>query len=352
MARCKHCNATLQPDGRDGFRALCDVCGLYTFDPATDIGFTGTTIKEADLVDALDVDAASIEHIPTGPWDPVFGGGIVPGSTIIMVGLPGAGKSTIALQASVALAQRSGKPAFVISGENSAAELRFNLDRLQIKLERGQIRLAKTMNSSGMIDDAVLTSVGVSSVLIDSITEICGTKQYDKQVALAKAAKGLAVRHKVPCWLVAQMNKSGDTMGMLALTHSADVLVEVQVIDDGRKRARILRDYGLDDGDARLLMAVKNRFGATHIEHPLLMTANGFTAIPKSMKRTRSKTGDPLRDLILAKDWLEEDLRNQQLSMRETREELSELNEKILKEVAKKPKPEKSAAVARRKKTA
>ncbi len=331
-----------------GYNPLCDKCGRYTFNPkmSETREFQGVTIKASDLTDAMDVSAASIEHIPTGPWDPVFGGGVVRGSTIIMCGLPGAGKSTVALQSAVVLAQQSGKPAFYISGENSAAELRFNLDRLQIKLEHNQIRLARTMNSSGMIDDSILAT-GASSVIVDSITEICGTKQYDAQVSLARSYKNAAVRHQVPVFLIAQMNKSGDTMGMLALTHSADVLVEVQVIDDGRKRARILREFGLSDGDVRLLMAVKNRFGATHNEHPMLMTAHGFTAIPKAMKITRSKTGDPLRDMILEKEWLEEDMREQKEVLRDMREELSDMHEKILKEVAKKPK-----VVAAPKKTA
>ncbi len=170
------------------------------------------------------MDASTIEHIPTGPWDGVFGGGVVRGATYLMCGLPGAGKSTVALQIAVVLAQRSGKPAFYISGEDRAAELRFDLDRLQIKLERGQIRLAKSMNTGGMIADALLAERGVSAVIVDSITEIVGTKQYDRQVALAKHWKSVAVKHQIPVSLIVQIDKSGDTLGMSALAHSADAL--------------------------------------------------------------------------------------------------------------------------------
>ena len=209
--------------------------------------------------------------------------------------------------------------------------MRFNLDRLQIKLERGQIRLAKSMNTGGMIADALLAERGVSAVIVDSITEIVGTKQYDRQVALAKHWKSVAVKHQIPVSLIVQMNKSGDTLGMSALAHSADALIEVQVIDDGRRRARILRQYGLDDGDVRLCTAVKHRFGPTHIDHPLLMTAHGFTEIPKAMKETTGKTGDPIRDEILSLDQLDEQIEQSKAITKELSEERDERKLKLAK---------------------
>lgn len=341
MMVCPNCRLAMVPG-----KTMCTKCGHLTAN--VEGGTVGTAIASGDLVDALDVDASKIEHIVTGPWDGIFGGGPVNGSTVLVAGLAGAGKSTLLLQIAIVLARLSGKPAFYVSGEQSAAELKFTLDRLKITLGRGQLRLAKSMNSSGLIDDAVLAASPPSCVIVDSLSEICGQKQYDAQLALAKAYKApVAVKYQCPVFMISQMNKGGDTMGMAALQHGPDALIECQVIDDGRRRARILRQYGLDDGDVRLLIAIKNRFGPTGQEFPLLMTDSGFTEIPKAMKRDERKpTGDPICDEILELDALDEQIEQLMAERKDLIEERDERKLKLAKMAAEAPKVRREARQA------
>jgi predicted ATP-dependent serine protease len=352
-ASCKHCGGPLMPDVGGGYIPLCAKCGQYTRNPSVEArGFSGVTIKAGDLIDAADVDASVVENIVTGgPWDPVFSakGGPVNGMTYIVCGFAGSGKSTMLLQIAAILHRLTGRPCYYVSGEQSAQELKGTIERFNIQLGRGQLILAKSMNASGLIDDAVLAANPPSSVILDSISEICGQKNYDSQVALAKAQKEpIAVKYKCPVFMVSQMSKDGRMLGMAAMEHGPDALIEVQVIDDGRKRARILREYGLEDGDVRLASSFKNRGGPTHVDFPMLMTAEGFTAIPKKMIRERGRrTGDPLRDLILARSELEDDISGTKADLKGFREELDEINEKILKMASSKPKAEKAEKVAK-----
>ena len=347
-AACSKCLSPLIPG-----RITCEKCGAYNWDPVNaPPGFTRPTIKASELVDAADVDASTVENIPTGgPWDLVFSakGGPVRGATYAVCGFAGSGKSTMLLQIAEILFKLTGKPCYYVSGEQSKEELKGTLERFGIQLGRGQLILAKSMDASGLIDDAVLAANPPSCVIVDSLTEICGQKNYDLQVALAKAYKApVAVKYKCPVFMVSQMNKEGRMLGMSALEHGPDALIEVQVIDDGRKRAKILREYGLNDGDVRLAVGYKNRFGPTHQDFPMLMTAQGFSVIPKGMVRERGKrTGDPLRDAILERTELEDDMQGAKEELKEMRAELFDLNERILKLAGEKPpKPSKGAAPA------
>lgn len=136
-------------------------------------------------------------------------------------------------------------------------------------------------------------------------------------------------------------------MGMAALQHGPDALIECQVIDDGRRRARILRQYGLDDGDVRLLIAIKNRFGPTGQEFPLLMTDSGFTEIPKAMKRDERKpTGDPICDEILELDALDEQIEQLMAERKDLIEERDERKLKLAKMAAEAPKVRREARQA------
>lgn len=310
----------------------CNRCGAWSLTPAAG-GVAGNSLKTSDLIDAADVEASQIERIVTGgPWDAAWGGGIVPGSVTSLVGAAGGGKSTLALQAAVIMARMTKRPSFYVSGEQSQGELRWTLDRLGISLGKGEILLAKSMQSSGLLDDATLAARPPSSIIIDSLTEICGTKNYDAQAALSRAYKPIAVKWRCPVFLIVQLNKAGNSLGLNALQHGPDALIEVQVIDDGRRRARILREYGLDDGDIRLLTPIKNRFGATHIDHPMLMTEHGFTAIPKQMQRSERKpTGDPIRDEILALDELAAEIEASRAAVKDLQEEYEDRKLKLAK---------------------
>ena len=75
MSACPSCSATLAPSA-----LTCAKCNAWNLSAGAGMGGLGE-IGAGDLVDALDVDASTIEHIPTGPWDGVFGGGVVRGAT-------------------------------------------------------------------------------------------------------------------------------------------------------------------------------------------------------------------------------------------------------------------------------
>jgi DNA repair protein RadA/Sms len=273
-ALCRTCGAHL-----DYHVMLCQRCGEWTPNGAD--GVIGEAVKESDFIDACDVDAQTIERLVTGgPWDEAWGGGFVPSSSTLLGGAPGSGKTTMLLQLSRQIALLTRKPTYYISAEQDKGELKLTIERMSLGLERGQLRLLNKFGMGGSIDEPTLDKTPPGMIILDSVSALCGNDKH-AQIAVAKRYKQYAIKYKAPTFLIAHMTKESDFAGLMALQHEVDTLVTLFPEEDG----------------LRHLKAWKNRFGPTHAEYKLLMTAHGLVTPPpkpeKRRKGARSLLGLP-----------------------------------------------------------
>jgi DNA repair protein RadA/Sms len=182
-----------------------------------------------------------------GELNRVLGGGLVPGSLVLLGGEPGIGKSTLALQA---LLQMGNQKTLYASGEESAKQLKLRAERLAGDASNLYI-LAET--SLERILESV-SEIQPALVVVDSIQTI-GTEAIDASVGSLSQVKECAARilqyakeKNVPFIIVGHINKEGSLAGPKVLEHIVDTVLQFE--GDQHYVYRILR-------------AQKNRFGST-----------------------------------------------------------------------------------------
>lgn len=201
-------------------------------------------------------------RISTGfaEFDRVLGGGVVPGSLILVGGDPGIGKSTLLLQASEAIA-RAGHKVLYASGEESARQIALRAKRLGVVSPNLLVLAEPDVNAVlAAVESEQPTWVVVDSVQAVHDPEASGLPGSVSQVraaagAFMRAAKGGGAA----ICLVGHVTKEGTLAGPRVLEHMVDAVLTFE--GDRYHRHRILR-------------GVKNRFGATH-EVGLFEMANG-----------------------------------------------------------------------------
>ena len=177
----------------------------------------------------------------------VLGGGLVPGSLILLGGEPGIGKSTLLLQVALNIKD---KKVLYVSGEESAQQIKMRAERIGIRNENCFI-LTET-NTSDIIKH--FESVKPDIVIIDSIQTLespaieatAGSRSQIRETA-AEMNK-IAKAHHVPTFLIGHITKDGTIAGPKILEHIVDTVIQFE--GD--------RHYGF-----RILRTVKNRFGSS-----------------------------------------------------------------------------------------
>lgn len=237
----------------------CPACKEWnTFvEERIDSGITkGTTVAaravhEAKVVPLTEVTADDDTRSETGikELDRVLGGGIVPGSLVLVGGDPGIGKSTLLLQVCQRMAQM--KKILYISGEESQAQIKLRANRMG-NFTSGLLLLCET--NLGIIR-CVIEKERPELVIIDSIQTM-----YSEDVTSApgsvsqvrestnvfmQLAKGLCI----PIFIVGHVTKEGTVAGPRVLEHMVDTVLYFE----GDRHASY-----------RILRAVKNRFGSTN----------------------------------------------------------------------------------------
>ena len=195
-------------------------------------------------------DVADRFTLHSAELDRVLGGGLVPGSLVLIGGDPGIGKSTLLLQASALIAQAQGKVVYV-SGEETLHQIRLRAERLGVTGERLYL-LAETDL------DAILSQIeqlAPQLVVIDSIQAVhlpdleaapgSITQVRECTLRLMQRAKLSAV----PTFIAGHVTKDGAIAGPRVLEHIVDVVLYLE---------------GEPFSAYRLLRCVKNRFGSTN----------------------------------------------------------------------------------------
>ena len=199
-----------------------------------------------------DIAVTSGERITTGigELDRVLGGGVVPGSLVLIGGDPGIGKSTLLLQASRSLSERAG-PVLYVSGEESAAQVKLRADRLGIS-PRGLYFLAET---DLQVIEAHAAELKPRAIVVDSIQTVFlpGLESAPGSVSqVRECAARLMLWSKgrgTATFLVGHVTKDGAIAGPRVLEHLVDTVLYFE---------------GEQHHAYRVLRAVKNRFGSTN----------------------------------------------------------------------------------------
>jgi DNA repair protein RadA/Sms len=215
-----------------------------------------------------DVVASAGARYRTGlpEMDFVLGGGIVPGSLVLVGGEPGIGKSTLLLQCAARL-EAAGVTTLYISGEESPEQLRLRADRLGPTA--GQVHVLGETRLEAMLHHAAALPAQV--VIIDSIQtayteELEGAPGNVGQVRECAARLMRFAKEAGPAvFLVGHVTKGGGIAGPRTLEHIVDTVLYFE---------------GEATLDFRVLRAVKNRFGSVDEIGVFRMTAEGLEAVP------------------------------------------------------------------------
>jgi len=249
---CQECGAT-----NSKWSGKCPSCGAWNSiaEEAPEQPVVGSRVSRGGSVIALESLAEKIEETPrqsTGlaELDRVLGGGLVPGSAILVGGDPGIGKSTLLLQATATLAQKGGR-AIYLSGEEASAQVRLRAKRLGITnapvglgTETSLANILKTLSDAGRPDLVIIDSV--QTLWSDLLESAPGTVSQVR--ACAQALVRYAKRSGATIVLVGHVTKDGQIAGPKVVEHMVDTVLYFE--GDASHRFRILR-------------AVKNRFGPT-----------------------------------------------------------------------------------------
>ena len=215
-----------------------------------------------------DIDILQADRLTTGvlEFDRVLGGGVVPGSLVLLGGEPGIGKSTLLLQAAAHFAKAYG-PVLYSSGEESEHQIKARGERLGV--ERAPLYILAETCLERILEE--IARLKPSFVIVDSIQTVFSLKFQsapgsigqvrESATQLLFAAKG----QNIPTFLVGHVTKDGNIAGPKALEHIVDTVL---YFEGERHHAH------------RVIRAVKNRFGAVSELGVFEMTGAGLRAVP------------------------------------------------------------------------
>jgi DNA repair protein RadA/Sms len=222
---------------------------------------TGARPKPFDLVDASEA-----ERLPSGigEFDRVLGGGIVPGSMVLVGGEPGIGKSTLLLQVAHLMSRRG--PVLYVSGEESERQIKLRGERLGVSggalYLMGETSLERVLEQVASLRPSALVVDSVQTLYSSKFTSAPGSISQVREVAtqLLFLAKGRGVT----TFLIGHITKDGSLAGPKSLEHIVDTVLYFE----GEKRQH-----------HRIVRAVKNRFGPASELGVFEMTGEGLRPV-------------------------------------------------------------------------
>ncbi|WP_404450842.1 DNA repair protein RadA [Virgibacillus necropolis] len=180
----------------------------------------------------------------------VLGGGVVPGSLVLIGGDPGIGKSTLLLQISSQLADKQ-LPVLYISGEESAKQTKLRADRLAIKSDLlyvlAETNLYDISNQISELKPSFVVIDSIQTIFREEVTSAPGSVSQVRECTseLMKIAKS----NGIPIFIVGHVTKEGSIAGPRLLEHMVDAVLYFE---------------GERHHTFRILRGVKNRFGSTN----------------------------------------------------------------------------------------
>ena len=247
---------------------------------STEKNIANKPLRVADI--AIDTTARIVTQ--DAELNRVLGGGIVPGSLVLLGGEPGIGKSTLLLQLSISLA---GKKVLYVSGEESESQIKMRAERISKNNQECYI-LAET-NTQNIFKQ--IEQLAPDVVIIDSIQTLHST--YIESVAgsvsqvreCAAEMLKFAKETSVPVFLVGHITKDGSIAGPKVLEHMVDTVLQFE--GDRHLSYRILR-------------TIKNRFGSTSELGIYEMLGDGLREVSNPSEILISQRDEALSGVAIA----------------------------------------------------
>ena len=237
-----------------------------------------------------DISTSETVRIATGcgEFDRVLGGGIVPGSLLLLGGEPGIGKSTLLLQTALSIPS---KKILYVSGEESEQQIKMRADRLTEdgKRENGELYVVSETVTQRIMEhiDAVQPDI----LIVDSIQTIC-TETIDSSAGSISQIRECTTEFQryakesgVPVLLVGHITKDGNLAGPKVMEHIVDCVLQFE--GD--------RNYGY-----RMLRSLKNRFGSTAEIGIFEMQGDGLREVENPSEFLLSQRGESLSGCAVA----------------------------------------------------
>jgi DNA repair protein RadA/Sms len=230
------------------------------------LGGLAAALPEPVPIDAVEIEEEDRLRTGIGELDRVLGGGLVPGTLVLIGGDPGIGKSTLMLQALHGLAE-SGNRVLYVSGEESIRQLRLRSKRLAAAapdlLVVSEIDLERIVAMVADVKPDVLVVDSIQTMFSSDLASAPGSvgQVRESTVRLMLMAK----KTGIPTFLVGHVTKDGMIAGPKLLEHIVDTVLYFE--GDRNHVFRVLR-------------AVKNRFGSTNEIGVFEMNERGLAEVP------------------------------------------------------------------------
>ena len=241
----------------------------------------GPVSAPARRIGEIDVEAARARPTGVGELDRVLGGGLVPGAVVLLAGEPGVGKSTLLLEVATRYAESAGAPALIVTGEESAAQVRLRAERTGA-LDPGLFLAAETDLAALL---AHVDAVTPGLLVVDSVQTIAspaaeGSAGGVTQVrAVAAALSAVAKDRGIATVLVGHVTKDGSIAGPRVLEHLVDVVLQFE----GDRHSAL-----------RMVRAVKNRFGPADEVGCFALGDDGIRGLPDPSGLFLSRRAEPV----------------------------------------------------------
>ena len=224
-------------------------------------------LRQVSALPFTEIEPQDDVRVPSGldEFDRVLGGGIVPGTLVLIGGDPGIGKSTLLLQVADRLSH-SGTTVLYVSGEESERQIKLRGERLRV--EARNVYLLPETNLENIASEIDRLKPG--AVIVDSIQTVFssllesapGSVSQVREVAQQFLV--LAKNRGVPVFLIGHITKEGSLAGPKALEHIVDTVLYFE---------------GERHHNHRIVRATKNRFGAANEVGVFEMTGSGLVPV-------------------------------------------------------------------------
>ncbi|HSH05259.1 MAG TPA: DNA repair protein RadA [Anaerolineae bacterium] len=226
----------------------------------------GAPISAPQRLHEITADSVQRLSLPLAEFSRVLGGGIVPGSLVLVGGDPGIGKSTLLLDVAAMVANQHGDTLYV-SGEESVHQIKMRADRLGVKAKDlylvTETGLERIFEHVQKIKPTLLIVDSIQTTFTENLTSAAGSVSQVRECA--SRFQEWAKSQGITIFLVGHVTKEGAIAGPRVLEHIVDTVLYLE--GDPFHRYRLLR-------------GVKNRFGATSEVGVFEMVAEGMVEVP------------------------------------------------------------------------